>query len=159
MGRTHPYLKRLVVASGSRRLRSACWLVCLLGLALLGAAPAWLVRANGASDPSTITNLLQLTHTLNSERRVYRDICLEVTVCASSGTNVGVLIAQDATGTELLELGHLHEAILPGEKVRIEGKGCLLRKRDMGVELCVAPVVDNDVIRTGKTLGPRRMGR
>jgi len=102
-------------------------------------------------DPSAITNLHQLSRTLESERRIYRDVNLEVTVCAASRPDVGVVIAADETGFELLQIGDFEPELHPGDRIRIQGWRCLLRKREMGIQLSAGPVVDNDGIHIRRT--------
>ena len=101
----------------------------------------------------TITNLQQLTRMLDLQPRVNRDVRLEVTVCAASRPEIGVLIVRDDSGVELLEMGDFEREIHPGERVRIQGDSCLLRKRDLGIEISTAPVVDNDGIHLRRTWG------
>lgn len=96
-------------------------------------------------DSAAITNLLQLSASLGSANiSLYRDIRLDVLVCAASRPEVGVFIVQDPTSFEVLELGVGKDKILPGDKIRIEGRRCLLRRRDFGMEISAPPVVDND---------------
>lgn len=117
-------------------------------------AVVWLLVAAAFSvQAQTITNLHQLTSVLDSERRVFRNVQLEATVCAASRPKVGVLVVQDETGTELLEVGDFGREILPGERIRLQGWYDLLRKREMGVELTAAPLVDNDGIHERRTWG------
>jgi len=99
----------------------------------------------------TITSLQQLTDALHSKQTIHRNVRLNVTVCAASRPKVGVLIVRDDTGTELLELENFERKILPGEKIRIEGWYCLLRKRDMGIELSASPVINHDGTHTART--------
>lgn len=101
----------------------------------------------------TITNLQQLTQTLNLQPRVSRSVQLEVTVCAASRPETGVLIVRDDSGVELLEMGSVDRKFQPGEKIRIQGYYCLLRQRDLGIELSANPVVDNDGIHVRRTWG------
>src|SRR5580704_5946429 len=75
----------------------------------------------GSASAQAITNLQQLTQTLDSEPRVYREIHLEAVVCAASRPKVGVLVVQDKTGAELLELGNFGREILPGERISLQG--------------------------------------
>lgn len=91
-----------------------------------------------------ITNLHQLTQALGSSPQTCQDVDLTVTVCAASRPKVGVLIVQDGTGCELLEMGDFGRDIQPGERLRIRQDSCFLRKREMGVELSTLPVVNND---------------
>src|SRR6185437_8552626 len=104
-----------------------------------------------AEDQSAITNLAQLTHVANAGRHTNCDVRLNVVVCAASRPKIGVVIVSDQSGVELLELGNLGRQLEPGERIRIERKGVLLRKRAMGVELSVRPVVDNDGLHARNT--------
>ena len=115
----------------------------VLALIFLGSA--------GSAAAQAITNLQQLTQALNSQQRVSRDVHLEVTVCAASRPKVGVLVVQDGSGVELLELGNLEREIRPGERLRIQGWYVFLRKREMGIEITKVPVVDNDGIHIRRT--------
>lgn len=99
----------------------------------------------------TITNLQQLTQAVESEPRIHRSIQLDVTVCAASRPKVGVLIVQDRSGVELLEIGNFEREILPGEKIRIQGWYDFLRKRELGVELTDSPLVENDGLHMRRT--------
>jgi signal transduction histidine kinase len=123
--------------------RGICIWVVVLGWLMVPVASAW---------SQTITNLHQLTRTLAAEPRVYRDVRLNVTVCAASQPQVGVLIVQDDTGVELLEVGGWERQIRPGEKIRVEGTNCLLRRREMGIEICSSPTVDNDGVHVQQML-------
>jgi signal transduction histidine kinase len=100
----------------------------------------------------TITNLQQLTQALSLRPRLNRDVRLEVSVCAASRPGVGVLVVQDDSGVELLEIGSFEREIRPGEIIRIQGNYCWLRKRDLGVEISPQPVVDNDGLHFRRTL-------
>lgn len=91
-----------------------------------------------------ITNLHQLTQLTTSNQQTNRDVDLSVTVCASSRPEVGVLIVQDETGVELLQVGDFGKEMVPGDQIRIRRNSCLLRKREMGVEISAMPVVNND---------------
>jgi len=133
---------------------------CLLELAFLFAMALVLNAVGQNSEPSnpanhsaTITNLLQLTQSVNREERVIRDVNLEAAVCAASDPTIGVVILQDATGVELVELGCHQQQMFAGGKIRIKGASCFLRRRDLGVEISAAPVVDNDGIHVRKTVG------
>jgi hypothetical protein len=105
-----------------------------------------------ANHPTTITNLLQLTRSLNHDERVICGVDIEAVVCAASESSMGVAILQDETGVELVELGSRQPQISPGQKIRIKGARCLLRRRDLGVEFSGAPLVDNDGIHGEKTV-------
>jgi len=109
--------------------------LALISLAMASASTA------GAQ---AITNLHQLTQALSSSQQTNQDVDLAVTVCAASRPKVGVLTVQDETGFELLQIGDFGREIVPGEQIRIRHRSCLLRKREMGVEISAMPVVNND---------------
>jgi len=48
-------------------------------------------------------------------------------------------------------LGTLAETIIPGERISIQDWYCLLRKREMGIELSAGPLVDNDGLHPPRT--------
>jgi signal transduction histidine kinase len=108
-------------------------------------------RLNSVEDPAPITNLLQMTESVNRNGRVIRNIDLEAAVCAASDTSIGVAILQDASGVELVELDSEQSPLFAGEKIRLRGANCLLRRRDLGVEISGAPVVDNDGVHVRRT--------
>jgi signal transduction histidine kinase len=100
-----------------------------------------------------ITNLLQLVQLLNSNERLKLDVQLEATVCAASEPAIGVVILQDSTGTELFEFCGGAPDLVPGDKVKINQKSCLLRRGDMGVQISASPVVGNYGIHAMSTVG------
>lgn len=115
-----------------------------------------LLAAALSTEAQTIQTLRQLTLAANSDQRVGRDMDLNVTVCAASRPKVGVLIVQDETGVQLLQVGDFQQIIQPGDRVRIRHRACWLRKREMGVELSAVPVVQHDGVhpwttKTGET--------
>jgi signal transduction histidine kinase len=133
----------------NRRLRTSALILALM-LAPCLAGPCMAQAPGGRTQ---ITTLRQLTETLSSERRVFCDVRLEVVVCAASSPELGILIVQDETAVELLQLGTFEREILPGEKIRFQGWHCLLRKRDLGIEMSIGSVIDNDGLHTPRTWG------
>ncbi len=99
----------------------------------------------------SITSLQQLAQVLSSGQSTNVDVDLTVTVCAASRPEVGVLIVQDETRVELLQIGDFGRNIVPGEQIRIHRSSCLLRKREMGIEISAMPVVNNDGLHGAKT--------
>ncbi|MGH8023273.1 MAG: hypothetical protein ACRED1_06815, partial [Limisphaerales bacterium] len=99
-----------------------------------------------APADSSITNLRQLVEVLADHERVVRDVRLEATVCAASDPSIGVAVLKDGTDVEMVELGSQKLKILPGEKIRIDHKECLLRRRDSEAQIAAAPVIDNDFV-------------
>ncbi|MDR3459751.1 MAG: ATP-binding protein [Verrucomicrobiae bacterium] len=118
--------------------------VAALALISLGIVSAVTARAQA------ITNLHQLTQTLNSNPEINGDVDLEATVCDASRPKVGVLVVRDETGVELLQVGDFGREIVPGEQIRIRHRSCLLRKREMGIEISARPVVVNDGLHASK---------
>ena len=108
--------------------------------------------ATSANQPSTITNLAQLASAFGLEERLHRGVRLELVVCAASRQEQGVVVAQDATGVELLQLGHRSEKLVPGDRIRIEGAGLLLRRRDLGTQISTAPLIDDDGLHKATTV-------
>ena len=106
-----------------------------------------------SAGAQAITNLQQLTQALSSERRMFRDVDLRLTVLAASRPEVGVVIVRDDTGVELLEIGNAGREIVPGERIRVWWWYCLLRQREMGIQITRGPVVDNDGIHIHRTWG------
>lgn len=114
-------------------------------------------KAGGQVSPPAsnlpVTNLLQMVQLLNSSERLTRDVRLEATVCAASDPNMGVAILQDGTDTELFEFSGGAPGLKSGDVVRINQENCLLRRREMGVQISTAPVIDNDGTHPRRTRG------
>jgi signal transduction histidine kinase len=72
------------------------------------------------------------------------DVRLDVLVCSASRPEIGVVAVTDKTGSEILELGPRRVAIATGDIIHIEGQDCLLRRREIGIEITRAPALDND---------------
>ncbi|MGC3959984.1 MAG: ATP-binding protein [Verrucomicrobiota bacterium] len=117
------------------------------------AMTALLTGFAATETPRVITNLHELTLAAANNQQTIGDIDLEVTICAASRPQLGVLIVQDASGTELLQLGALPRSFQPGERLRIQQPSCFLRRRETGVQLSIPPVVMNDGLHpwVGKT--------
>ena len=119
----------------------------LLGFcALLAALLPAVIPVQVAAE--SVTNLQQLTSLLDAAPRLVGDVDLQVTVCAASRPEIGVVVARDATGVELLELGPQKQVLAPGDQIEIQQQHALLRRRDLGVKLSAAPVVDNDGVHS-----------
>ena len=110
------------------------------GLRAQPAAPA----ATFARSPLSITNVMQLSKLLETSARVVANVRLEVLVCSASQPEIGVVAVMDKTGSEILELGPRQDPIAVGDVIRLEGRRCLLRKQEIGVEITRAPDVSND---------------
>src|ERR1041385_9092920 len=112
-----------------------------------GLASPRTARAQTEAEKPAITHLAQLTRAVMFEERSMRELRLPVVVCAGS-TNTGVLIVQDATGTELIEMGNTGHIFQPGDRIRLEGKPCFIRRTDVGILVSAPPVFDNDGIHS-----------
>jgi signal transduction histidine kinase len=119
-------------------------LLFLLALAAVRCASAQDLLSLTSVPPAPVTNLLELAQSVNREQRLVRNVRLEATVCAASDPAIGVIILKDDSDTALVELDSDQPAVFPGERIRIEGADCLLRRRAMGVKISALPVVDND---------------
>ena len=124
--------------------KQACFQVlpALLILLVLGCGTWRILGAD--SSPARFTNLQQVVRALNSANRLTGDVQLTVTVCAASNPDSGIVVVRDDTAVALLDLGPQPEALIPGEQIIIGQTNCLLRRRDFGVQISAAPVVDND---------------
>jgi signal transduction histidine kinase len=126
------------------RARASVLLFALLFATAVGSAAAQDTTPPPlAHAENTVTNLLGLAQLFDRNDEVVGDVDLAATVCDATDPTIGVFILRDATSVVLIELGD-QPKVLPGEKIRIEGKDCLLRRRDMGVKISAIPVVDND---------------
>lgn len=110
---------------------------------------AWLFLLIAAHAPAE-TALREL-HTLSemdaASKSFARMICavrLEATVCAASRPEMGVLILQDETACQIIELSSLDQALEPGDRIRLVSPRAMLRRRPFGLQLSSEPVVEND---------------
>lgn len=149
-----PLFRKAGAASGSVGLREL--------FALLGAGVAFFcVLPAAGQTSSTITNLAQLTTAFHGRDRLVCDLNLHATVFACN-TNTGVLIVQDASGAELLELDPLEHEFQPGDSVQINLSPCFVRTGDIGIQLSTPPLLDDDGIHAPRTVEceyPLAMGR
>ena len=135
------------------RARASVLLFCLLfAVAMAGSASAQEIPPISTTNaPAPVTNLWDLSQAVNRQERQVCDVKLEGVVCAATDPATGVIILRDDSGVALIELGNDQPEMSPGDKIRIEGQNCLLRRRDMGVKICSAPVVDNDGVHGAVT--------
>ncbi len=103
----------------------------------------------GISRAKPVVNLRELTEALDSAPQAVRDLDLDVTVCAASRPEIGVVIVEDKSGVELLEMGDVGRQFSPGERVRIRHDDCLLRRREMGVQISANPLINDDGLHSG----------
>src|SRR5690348_13222729 len=96
-----------------------------------------------AKSSATITNLAQITPALMLENPVIADLKVDATVF-SCDTNTGVLILQDSTDTQLLEMDGLRDDFKPGDVVHLESSRCVLSTGDFGIFVSVPPFLNND---------------
>src|ERR1043166_8279502 len=87
--------------------------------------------SEGASTSSLlITNLQQLSKIIGSSSRVMADVRLDVLVCSTSRPEIGAVAVMDKRGGEILELGPREVSFVAGDVIRVEGRHCLLRRRE-----------------------------
>lgn len=103
-----------------------------------------MVATRTAEAGPTFTNLREVVQATATSPRATGDVALKVTVCAAADPALGIVIVQDETGVELLDLGPQKNPLLPGMQIQIAQTNSWLRRRDVGVEITAAPVVDND---------------
>ncbi len=96
-----------------------------------------------AKASATMTNLAQIAPALALENPVIADLQIDATVFTCD-TNTGVLILQDSTDTELLEVDGLSEHFAPGDVIHIESERCLLSVGNFGIFVTVPPFLDDD---------------
>ena len=100
--------------------------------------------ARSSGQLLVITNLLQLSQQLDSAARIVAGVRLDVLVCSASRAEMGVVAVKDKTGCEVLELGPQRITIVAGDVLHVESQQCLLRRREIGIEITTAPDLDND---------------
>ena len=98
----------------------------------------------GSPGSPVVTNLQQLSELLGSSSRIIADVRLDIVVCAASQAEIGVIAVTDKTGSEVLELGPRKIPLAAGDVIHIEGQRCLLRRREIGIEITRAPDIEND---------------
>lgn len=118
------------------------WLVAVFGL-VANAGLEGNLQAQATVAPA-ITNLLQLSKLVDASARVLAQLSLEVVVCSASRADIGVAAVRDQSGCEIIELGPGATTLAPGDVLHLEGGQCLLRKRELGIEITRAPDLDND---------------
>ena len=96
-----------------------------------------------AKSSAIITNLAQITPALTLENPVIADLKVDATVF-SCDTNTGVLLLQDSTGTQLLEMDGLSDDFKPGDVIHIEANRCVLSSGDFGIFVTVPPFLNDD---------------
>jgi signal transduction histidine kinase len=132
-----------VAVTGLRRVVAAVFFsvfICGFGVR---AQPAMLSE-QPAESSQVVTNLVQLSKLLDSTPRVFAGVRLDVLVCSASRAEIGVVAVMDKSGSGMLELGSRGKPVAAGDIIHIEGRRCLLRQREMGVEITRVPDLYND---------------
>ena len=115
------------------------WGLRLAAAVACAAGPARAER----SEVLTVTNLHQLHALAAQARPTPGDVRLEGVVCAASVAE-RALVLQDDSGSELLRVDLLGQSLAPGQRLRLEGQGCELLRRQIGIEIRRRPLVNND---------------
>jgi signal transduction histidine kinase len=108
-----------------------------------------------AQTRDTITNIAQLTQTLDRGKQLVANLELDATVFACD-TNTGALILQDSTGAELLEMDDLQDNLQPGDVIHIDAKPGLLSVGQYGISVMAYPLLDDDGIHGPHTVSGTR---
>ena len=116
--------------------------LCLLAAGCLLAGGSSPVFAAGVPE-LVVTNLAQLRHAVSRVWRGNAEIRIEGVICAVNPAR-HVLVLQDDSGAELLELDPAGCPGQAGQRVLLEGQNCQVTRTIYGVRLGRPPVVDND---------------
>lgn len=101
-------------------------------------------------QPELLTNLFQLRHWAESEPSMIHPFQVVADVIDADSAS-GVVVLRDFSGVEFVRLGVLDKSIEPGAVVRLEGKGCALRPRGIGLAVVPRLVVDNDGVHGNRS--------
>lgn len=82
-----------------------------------------------------------------------RELQLDATVCDVSDPELGVVILQDASDTALVQFTGGLPDLTPGDKIGIHHRYVLVRRRELGVEVSMPAVVNNDGLH-GRSTSP-----
>lgn len=100
---------------------------------------------SGATNHPLFTNLWTLRERVHETPRDTASLLLEGTVCAVNARR-GLLVLQDASGVELLELDAVPETLRAGQIVRLRGEACEVMRRRTGLGLRRLPLLPNDAL-------------
>ena len=120
-----------------------CWLL-LAGW--LGGNVGGLLRAESADAAfPLVTNVVQLRALVSQTAQRPARVRLEGVVCAANPAR-GLLVLQDNSGTELLELPLGNGDFQPGQRLQVAGDQCEIIRRSEGLEIGSVPLIDNNGI-------------
>lgn len=107
-----------------------------------------------SADVANVDNLRDLREVVSVTERSIRDVRVEGVVRALNQSR-NLIVLDDGTTTELLELPSLPPGLAPGNRVAVEGSNCLLGRDPFAIRLGTTPVVELDgrnatLARTGK---------
>ncbi len=130
------------------RLTVVAWLHAFILALSLPPGGLWGGSAGAAEAPDAqslplATNVLQFHQLAAQYRRLTCSLRLEATVCAANPAK-GLVVLQDSSGAELVQLDLGDQSLSAGQKVRLETERCLVALTGSGLRLRVGPVVDND---------------
>jgi len=126
---------------------------CKISTWLMFAGGLWLGNAGFASaedasmstnsSPMVLTNLAQVRTASELDVDTGYNVRLEGIVCAASSLK-NVLVLQDDSGTEALQLDSDCRSVSPGQRVVLSWANCRLARSWNQIELSSRPLVDND---------------
>jgi len=108
-----------------------------------------------AKSNVTITNISQIAPALVQENPLIADFDFDATVFACD-TNTGVLILQDSTNSEVLEVDKLTENFQPGDVIHFEAQRFMLSVGQFGAFVSTPPLLDNDGVHGPQTVHRER---
>jgi len=120
---------------------TCCWLLLAAGL---GGNSCLSLRA-GPDDAAfpLITNVVQLRQWVSLSAQRPARVELEGVVCAVNPAR-GLLVLQDGSGTELLELPLGEGDCQPGQRIQVAADRCEIIRRSEGLEIGSVPLIDNN---------------
>lgn len=124
-----------------QRLLSAAGLGVLTAISSSVFLP--LCQAQTSEDFVSITNIVQLRQAAAQHPPVNHSIQIEGTVWWVR-TAQGRWVLSDSTGAEVIQLSIPAPALKPGQRIRIEGKGTVIRRAETVQIGAVGAIVDND---------------
>lgn len=129
------------------RLTSLAAGLCMALVLLSLQIPGWSVFAGMPSSPTTgnitlVTNLLQLRQAASRAPGSLVAFSLQGTV-VEMNADLGIIVLQDESGTEMLETTLDDRALFPGQQIHLQGTN-FFAPSAFGIDIERRPLVDND---------------
>jgi hypothetical protein len=118
----------------------AGWIGLLCGFCFAAFGTATVLAA---SPTATAISIADLQNAALSRTNFIERFRLNGTVCATAPQQ-GLLALQDATGTVLLQLPAVDEALRAGDQVLLQGTNCVIKQTRYSIEITPTLLIDND---------------